>query len=352
MKKYQTTGLDRPDARELTVPEQVSVVMADVAADMREGLLALAVGTGLQVMSALMEADVTALAGPRGKHNPERVAGTTRGAIRLGARRLSRLQAGLSERDHQVLQTVGQLRLATSRHLEALHYGDAATPLTAARKARRSLQRLVELGLLHRLQRQIGGLHAGSAAFVYALTERGQRVLGLPGPRRRSHEPAWPFIAHTLAIADLVVALHRASREAGRTLLDLQTEPTAWRAWTNLGGGRETLKPDLYLSLGVGDDELRWFVEVDRGTEHRPALLRKCRAYQGYYEAGIEQTRDGVFPRVVWVVPDAARATALMDVIAGEPGLTQALFAVVTADDAVTALLELEASNERGGAYA
>ena len=36
---------------------------------MHEGLLALAVGAGLQVMAALMEADVTALAGPKGRHD-------------------------------------------------------------------------------------------------------------------------------------------------------------------------------------------------------------------------------------------------------------------------------------------
>jgi putative transposase len=47
------------------VPEQVNVVMAELAADMREGLLALAVGTGLQVMCALMEEDLTMLAGPK-----------------------------------------------------------------------------------------------------------------------------------------------------------------------------------------------------------------------------------------------------------------------------------------------
>ncbi len=91
MKKYQRTDLDMPDAGELTVPEQVSVVMAELAADMREGLLALAVGTGLQVMSALMEADVTALAGPRGKHDPDRVAvrhGQGRGSVTLGGRRV------------------------------------------------------------------------------------------------------------------------------------------------------------------------------------------------------------------------------------------------------------------------
>lgn len=73
------------------MPEQVNVVLAEVAADMREGLLALAVGTGLQVMSALMEADVTALAGPRGKRNRERVAvrhGHERGSVTLGGHRM------------------------------------------------------------------------------------------------------------------------------------------------------------------------------------------------------------------------------------------------------------------------
>ena len=50
--------------------------MAEIAADMHEGLLALAVGAGLQVMAALMEADVTALAGPKGS--------TTRAGPRCG----------------------------------------------------------------------------------------------------------------------------------------------------------------------------------------------------------------------------------------------------------------------------
>ena len=43
------------------MPEQVSVAMNEIAADMREGLLALAVGAGLRVMQQLMEADVTAV---------------------------------------------------------------------------------------------------------------------------------------------------------------------------------------------------------------------------------------------------------------------------------------------------
>jgi putative transposase len=39
-------------------PERVTVAMAEIAENMQEGLLALAVGAGLQVMQALMEADV------------------------------------------------------------------------------------------------------------------------------------------------------------------------------------------------------------------------------------------------------------------------------------------------------
>jgi putative transposase len=87
-KKYQTSELD---ARALAVPQQVSIAMEEIAADMREGLLALAVGAGLQVMAALMEADVTAVCGPKGKHNPDRTAtrhGTERGSVTLGGRRV------------------------------------------------------------------------------------------------------------------------------------------------------------------------------------------------------------------------------------------------------------------------
>ena len=65
--------------------------MDEIAADMREGLLALAVGAGLQVMAQLMEADVAAVCGPKGKHNPDRAAvrhGTGRGSVTLGGRRV------------------------------------------------------------------------------------------------------------------------------------------------------------------------------------------------------------------------------------------------------------------------
>src|SRR4051812_21732530 len=70
-KDYQNEEIDTSQP---AVPATVSVALGELAGEMREGLLALAVGTGLQVLAALMEADVTAACGPKGRHDPERTA--------------------------------------------------------------------------------------------------------------------------------------------------------------------------------------------------------------------------------------------------------------------------------------
>ncbi len=73
------------------LPDSVQVAMADLAGAVREGLLAFAVGTGLQVLQVVMEEDVTALAGPKGRWNRERVAkrhGHDDGEVTLGGRRV------------------------------------------------------------------------------------------------------------------------------------------------------------------------------------------------------------------------------------------------------------------------
>jgi hypothetical protein len=45
------------------IPERVSVAMTEIIENMQGGLLALAVGAGLQAMTALIDADVTACRG-------------------------------------------------------------------------------------------------------------------------------------------------------------------------------------------------------------------------------------------------------------------------------------------------
>jgi putative transposase len=83
----------QPDRQpgEIAVPGQVIVSMAGIAESAKEGLLALAVGTGLQVMAALFDEDVAGLCGPEGKHNPERAGyrhGSEAGSVTLGGRRV------------------------------------------------------------------------------------------------------------------------------------------------------------------------------------------------------------------------------------------------------------------------
>jgi hypothetical protein len=93
-KDYQKkTGRTSTDEQPppVAVPDVVSVAMNEIAADVREGLLAIAVGAGLQVMAAMMAADVEALCGPKGRHDPDRTAtrhGSQDGSVTLGGRRL------------------------------------------------------------------------------------------------------------------------------------------------------------------------------------------------------------------------------------------------------------------------
>jgi len=73
------------------LPQEVSVALADIAGVAREGLLAVSVAAGMAVMAAMFEAEVTAVTGPKGRHNPDRVAvrhGTGKGSVTLGGRRV------------------------------------------------------------------------------------------------------------------------------------------------------------------------------------------------------------------------------------------------------------------------
>jgi cellulose biosynthesis protein BcsQ len=75
----------------LVLPERVTTALAELAGAAREGLLALAVGAGIGVLTVLLDADVERLVGPKGRHNPDRAAvrhGTQPGRVTLGGRRV------------------------------------------------------------------------------------------------------------------------------------------------------------------------------------------------------------------------------------------------------------------------
>lgn len=62
------------EATESALPPQVQEALGELVGVAREGLLALSVGVGLGVLHELMELEVDEVVGPKGKHNPDRVA--------------------------------------------------------------------------------------------------------------------------------------------------------------------------------------------------------------------------------------------------------------------------------------
>ena len=93
MKTVPTVRLaDTIDAAALPeLPEEIALAMTDIADAAREGLMAMSVAAGMAVMAAMFEAEITEIAGPKGKHNPDRAAvrhGAEKGSVTLGGRRV------------------------------------------------------------------------------------------------------------------------------------------------------------------------------------------------------------------------------------------------------------------------
>jgi len=244
------------------------------------------------------------------------------------------LASQMSPRRRELLLSVNELRLMGARQLQRRFYGHGAS---AQRLARLDLAALHDQGVLHRLQRRIGGSRAGSSGFVYAIGSVGQRLLELEsgeGTARPSsrYEPSLGFVQHALAVSDVYVGLHEYLRsgltlERGTTL-DFRVEQRAWRRFPDAHGGVAILKPDAELRLRREGFEDRWWLEVDRATERRAALRRQLDAYVAYYRSGQEQQRHGIFPLTAWLTTSEARAEVLREVIAELPKDQQRLFRV------------------------
>ena len=246
--------------------------------------------------------------------------------------RIDRLAGQLSDRDVAILSTLDCVRLATGGQLEALHF-DSST----ARHRRRVLQSLTDLRLISRLDRQIGGVRAGSSGFLFALDIGGQHVLARATnrPVRRPSTPGAPFVRHALGVTDLFVGLVQAERQGLVQLLDFETEPAAWRRYPGPGGGVAVVKPDAHIRLGSGAFLDSWFVELDRGTESPSTLTRKADAYRAHYVSGAEQRHHGVYPKVLWLVPHERRYQVVVDVCGRQPADSWQLHQVTLISDAV-----------------
>jgi len=283
---------------------------------------------------------------------------------RVGPIALQRITSLLTERERAVVSSVDRFSYLTARQIEQLHFREHASQSTAARVRRRVLERLTTAQLLVRLDRQVGGIHGGSAGFVYRVGPLGFRIVhGFATMSGRTREPSIAFLDHTLAIAQLSIDVlvttdslsvvttddgsdaeppNPSEQQGDHTKVAiLQTEPSCWRRFQLGLGGIEVLKPDLYLATVSREFEDHWFIEIDRGTESTTAVLKKCQTYLAYQRAGHEQQTRGIFPRVLWIVHTNRRLQQLQGLFNSKKATkTSKLFAVVSADDAVTLLTE------------
>jgi Replication-relaxation len=110
-------------------------------------------------------------------------------------------------------------------------------------------------------------------------------------------------------------------------------------------GGQAILKPDLYAVTASRDFEDSWFIEVDRGTESLPTLLRKCGQYEEYRRSGVEQRDRQVFPLVLWRRRMSGAGMCSGRRSTRPPGLDRSLFRAATFDELISAVTEA-ASND------
>jgi hypothetical protein len=261
---------------------------------------------------------------------------------RLSRRRLLGLADALSARDQAVLAALSALRVMSGGQLERLAFA-AVTASARGRIRRRVLARLVELGLVVTLDRRVGGVRAGSAGLVYALSAGGQRLLDLEAGRStaRRRQPSTPgalFLAHALAVAELYVALvERITRVETAELRRFAVEAEA--RWEVREIGLEAvLRPDALAMLGMGDIEDVWWLEVDRSTESLPRLRTKLLGYLDFAHAGVAGP-GGVLPRVLVSVTSAQRAADVRALVRRMPPPAAELFAVALESEAAGLLV-------------
>lgn len=238
---------------------------------------------------------------------------------RISDKRLGEIEMTLSQQDREILETFRQLRYLKANQVERLFFHRSITVRAKLVTVSRRLNRLMEDGLLNHYSKKVSGARSGSNGYVWYLTEAGYRILnlgtGAESKRLRGHEPSSAFLRHTLAVSECYTQFTEICRMAqDMELKYIAVEPECWRSY-HKDGKAQSLRPDLYAETISGQFEDRWFIEMDLDTESVNDIVTKCRRYQYYYQTRKEQESSGIFPIVLWIVPNQERKGKLIDAI-------------------------------------
>ena len=237
----------------------------------------------------------------------------------------------------RLLALVAAHRFATTTQLARLTALEYASPASALRQTQRHLASLAQQRLLTSLERRVGGWQGGSAVTIWAATTRGHRRVAADEeevPRRqRPREVSTTFLDHLLAITEVRTSIEEAVRQEVDTEAAVALEPDCWRTRLGPSGQVQVLRPDLAVTITSPAYEDRYLIEVDRATENPGRVIATCWRYQ---EHQAQVGDDGVFPLVVWLVPNDRRRHRLERAIARSTGLLRDLFRVICLDQLPT----------------
>jgi hypothetical protein len=216
------------------------------------------------------------------------------------AKRSHRPPIALQDRDLELLRTVSEYRLISTRQLLLLFEHESTDGIY------RRLQRLFHHGYLNRI-----GTNP-NAPLVYSLARRGADVLEVS----QQKDVGDRYVAHQLMIGDFRVAIGQAAKALS---IDVSWRPVQ----------RESpVQPDGLFSLRFPDrpegaNRAFFCLEADRSTMPRRRFVEKLLAYQAWYASGGHTAALGIKSfRVLTATKSPERLTSLLAALAHEPRLT------------------------------
>jgi hypothetical protein len=211
----------------------------------------------------------------------------------------------IQERDRHLLRELGVMRVI-DREQAKIVAGFGSTTRANAR-----LLALTRAGLLRRF---FLGTTAGGAKALYALSEKGARLVEVPetGPRRRQDEAVVAdfFIQHQLATNDMYCAVKYSTRMPAGIVFK------RWMAFPKRPVPGLRVIPDGYVEIETQSGIVAAFLEVDLGHERLRVWRDKVRNYldlavTGTFEREFKQHRF----RVLVVANSERRLDAIRQVV-------------------------------------
>jgi DNA-binding Lrp family transcriptional regulator len=247
----------------------------------------------------------------------------------------------LTDDDVEIVRQLARHRFLRSTHI-AILVGRSLD------RTNDRLSRLFHAGYIDRPRAQLDYYPtSGSAPLVYALADRGARLLierdGIEFANvewsRKNREAGRPFIAHQLAIVDFYVALQNAVRVRADVRLIGPDEivaafpdrrsnarnPFSFKVKVSQRGivRERGIIPDLVFGLALPDRSRRYFmVEIDRGTMPiarsnvmQTSFEQKMRAYLAAYAARQHEQFGWKSFRVLTVTTDQRRMQSMTEAL-------------------------------------